>query len=415
MSDIFKFLVSGDTVQWFEQDDDNSFELKPLRLNQSIAFDALTSDVTIRSTFQDFVKVEVFHQTADLADDASLYGEPATSFTALDGTPLTGSDGGHGQQHGGKNDLDNDGNDNDHVTGGFGKDNVHGGFGDDHLDGGQGDDRLDGDAGDDDLLGGDGNDTLNGGVGFDALHGGNGADKVNGGDDADQLYGDDGADKLAGGNGDDVENGGLGNDKITGDAGNDTLNGDDGTDNVSGGIGDDHVSGGAGNDKVSGGDGSDTLSGDDGNDSLDGGAGADDLAGGLGTDTLKGGAGDDDLEGGAGADRLSGGLGADHFVFVDGDFAGLTAKTADRIVDFSHAQGDLIDLSGVDANTLVDGDQGFAFVGTAAFSHTAGELRIDASRGAVLVQGDTNGDGVADFAIRLDGKGLVPVEADFVL
>lgn len=381
MSDLFKFVVAGDSVQWFEAEDEG-FELKPLHLNQTIAFDALTNDVTVRSTFKDFVRVDVFHQTADLTDDASLYGEPDVSFQTLDGQPITGGGkGGHepGEQHGGKHDLDNDGSDDDHVAGTSGRDAFHGGFGDDHLDGGDGDDKLAGDAGDDDLIGGAGNDSLSGGNGFDIEHGGAGNDKISGGDDGDQLYGDDGADKIAGGNGDDVAHGGTGNDKIGGDAGNDTL------------------------------------SGDDGNDAVAGGNGNDDLDGGSGNDVLKGGAGDDILDGGSGFDRLAGGDGADHFVFGDGDFAGLSARTADRIIDFSHAQGDVIDLAAVDANTLVEGDQAFSFIGTAAFGDVAGELRIEAARGGVLIQGDTNGDGVADFAIRLDGKGLMPVETDLVL
>ena len=387
MSDLFKFVVTEDTVQWFEAEDDG-FEIKPLRLNQTIAFDSLTSDVTIKSTFKDFIRIEVFHQTPDLTDDASLYGKPEVTFTALDGTPITdggkgGGKGGEddfpGHQHGGIHDLDHDGSDDDHIAGSQGRDVFKGGFGDDHLDGGDGHDKLNGDNGDDDLIGGSGNDALNGGVGFDLEHGGLGNDKLSGGDDGDQLFGDDGADKIGGGNGDDVASGGTGDDKVSGDAGNDTL------------------------------------SGDDGNDTVDGGSGNDDLSGSAGNDVVKGGIGDDSLEGGSGVDRLIGGEGADHFVFVDGDFASLSAKTADRIVDFNHAQGDLIDLSGVDANTLVDGDQAFAFIGTNAFGSVAGELRLATVRGAVLIQGDTNGDGVADFAIRLDGKGVLPVETDFVL
>jgi 23S rRNA (adenine2030-N6)-methyltransferase len=73
------------------------------------------------------------------------------------------------------------------------------------------------------------------------------------------------------------------------------------------------------------------------------------------------------------------------------------------ITDFTPAQGDLIDLSGIDANALPGGDQEFAFIGTAAFSGTPGELRDDAGGGTTLVSGDVNGDGTADFAIRLAG------------
>ena len=102
------------------------------------------------------------------------------------------------------------------------------------------------------------------------------------------------------------------------------------------------------------------------------------------------------------------------FVFHDGDFAGLTPSTSDRIIDFSHAEGDHIDLAGVDANSATGGDQAFAFIGTAAFSHTAGELRYDIVNGNTYLTGDTNGDGLADFMVRLDGNQAL-VSGDFVL
>jgi Ca2+-binding RTX toxin-like protein len=120
-----------------------------------------------------------------------------------------------------------------------------------------------------------------------------------------------------------------------------------------------------------------------------------------GSDTLFGHGGNDTLIGGAGRDTLVGGAGNDKFVFDDGDFGGATHSTADRITDF--ASGDKIDLSAVDANTLVAGDQGFSFIGTGAFTHTAGELRYEQVSGSTYVSGDTNGDGIADFMIKLDG------------
>ena len=46
-----------------------------------------------------------------------------------------------------------------------------------------------------------------------------------------------------------------------------------------------------------------------------------------------------------------------------------TTSTADEIVDFTSEQ-DTINLSAVDANSLLGGDQTFAFIGTAAFSDT---------------------------------------------
>jgi Ca2+-binding RTX toxin-like protein len=162
--------------------------------------------------------------------------------------------------------------------------------------------------------------------------------------------------------------------------------------------------------------GNDTLIGDGSANELRGGGGNDILVGGAGTDTLVGGAGADTLTGGLGVDSLSGGLGADKFVFAGTDLAGSSeaANNFDVIYDFAHAQGDKIDMSGIDANTLVTKDQPFTFIGTAAFHHTAGELRYEPSAMGIYVIGDTNGDGVADFAIELRLVSSV-IAGDFVL
>jgi Ca2+-binding RTX toxin-like protein len=129
-----------------------------------------------------------------------------------------------------------------------------------------------------------------------------------------------------------------------------------------------------------------------------GGSGDDILEGGAGSDMITGGAGNDILIGGTGGDDLYGGTGADKFVFTSAaDFVG--NGRLDIIYDFSTAEGDKIDLTGVDANTNVAGDQAFSFLGTGAFTKHAGELRTiyDATGDQSLVLGDTNGDGVADF------------------
>ncbi len=47
---------------------------------------------------------------------------------------------------------------------------------------------------------------------------------------------------------------------------------------------------------------------------------------------------------------------------------------ADRIIDFSHAQGDRVDLARIDARFTVAGNQAFSFIGTAAFTGVAGQL-----------------------------------------
>jgi Ca2+-binding RTX toxin-like protein len=129
------------------------------------------------------------------------------------------------------------------------------------------------------------------------------------------------------------------------------------------------------------------------------------ITGNAAANILSGGGGADTLIGGAGTDHMTGGAGNDTFAFANGDFGGATAATADEIVDFTGGQ-DKIDLSAVDANTLLGGDQAFAFIGTNAFSDTAGELRYEQISGATYLTGDTNGDGIADFMIKVDGSHL---------
>lgn len=148
-----------------------------------------------------------------------------------------------------------------------------------------------------------------------------------------------------------------------------------------------------------------TLSGLDGNDLLIGNAGK---------DALLGGTGDDVLRGMAGADLLTGGDGADVFVFTaTGDS---TTGQVDTITDFTSGI-DRIDLSAIDANSGLDGDQAFTLIGSAKFSGTAGELRVFVGANGVMhVNGDTNGDGLADFALKLDPLGsTLPVAGDFLL
>ncbi|TQV85242.1 retention module-containing protein [Exilibacterium tricleocarpae] len=77
-----------------------------------------------------------------------------------------------------------------------------------------------------------------------------------------------------------------------------------------------------------------------GADTLVAGAGDDTLIGDAGNDILFGGDGDDILLGGSGADSLSGGSGADVFAWAAADADGGT----DTIVDFSTADGDVLDL-----------------------------------------------------------------------
>ncbi|MET0743207.1 MAG: hypothetical protein ABWY78_07540 [Microvirga sp.] len=171
----------------------------------------------------------------------------------------------------------------------------------------------------------------------------------------------------------------------------------------SGTAGNDVIKGAAGIEIMRGGEGHDRLSGLGGNDSLYGGAGDDNLNGGAGFDLLRGDAGGDRLYGAAGADRLFGGSGADTFVFKSIAQSTIDATGRDVVSDFSRAQGDRIDLSGIDANVLRKGNQAFSFIGQKAFQDRAGELRYEKDGAVLVVQGDVNGDGNADFSIAVKG------------
>ncbi|WP_296596756.1 right-handed parallel beta-helix repeat-containing protein [Phenylobacterium sp.] len=270
------------------------------------------------------------------------------------------------------------------------------------------------------LKGGGGNDQLiGGGLGNNTLHGG-------GGDDT--FYVRSARDTV-------VEDANSGNDLVwssvdytlpnnveqlflkdgarvgTGNALDNRIVGQDGNDTISGLGGNDLLQGNAGDDYVSGGDGNDTLYLGAGNDTGLGGEGVEFIAAGAGNDSISGGGGNDTLQAETGADTMSGGLGADVFAFIDGDLG--TAVT-DHITDFSSAQGDHIALIMMDANTLKSGDQAFAFIGTQSFHKVAGELRYEVVGGSACVMGDTNGDGVADFKLWLDGVKSVS-QGDFWL
>jgi len=149
-----------------------------------------------------------------------------------------------------------------------------------------------------------------------------------------------------------------------------------------------------------------------GNDAVTGSIGADLILGGAGADTLRGGNSADTLVGGAGRDVLNGGVGPDVFRFDDHAELGLGVN-ADLIEDFLLGS-DIIDLAGVDAGASAAGNQVFAFIGTAAFTNVAGQLRYLHSGGQTIVQGDRTGDGVADFEIALTGT-LVLTGVDFAL
>ncbi|HEX9931422.1 MAG TPA: calcium-binding protein [Allosphingosinicella sp.] len=143
--------------------------------------------------------------------------------------------------------------------------------------------------------------------------------------------------------------------------------------------------------------------------------GALEIYGGYGADTLSGGANADTIMGAVGADLLSGGGGGDIFRYdrVADSYTG----SRDTISAFETGS-DRIDLSRIDANVHLGGDQAFRHVAdfTGAGAASAGELRIRADLAAPnrwFVEGDTNGDGRADLAIALFDTPLI-IAADIV-
>jgi Ca2+-binding RTX toxin-like protein len=141
------------------------------------------------------------------------------------------------------------------------------------------------------------------------------------------------------------------------------------------------------------------------------------LLGGAGNDTLKGGEGGDLLFAGGGRDRLAGGGGGDTFQFrATSDSA---AGARDIILDFESGL-DRIDLSRIDADSHAAGDQAFRWIGAAAFAGagaaSAGELRAYERDGAWIVEGDVDGDGIADLVVEIVLHGpMPPAPGDFLL
>ncbi len=158
---------------------------------------------------------------------------------------------------------------------------------------------------------------------------------------------------------------------------------------------------------VTGTDQANVLTGSSVNDTLSGLAGADKLAGG---------AGDDTLIGGAGKDTLTGGDGADHFVF---NTAPEAAANRDTIVDFSHAQGDVITLSaavfaGIATTGALSDDAFYAAAGATTAHDATDRIIYNTSTGLLYYDADGSG-GTAAVVVALVSGHPALVAADFAI
>lgn len=180
------------------------------------------------------------------------------------------------------------------------------------------------------------------------------------------------------------------------------------------------------------------------------------LSGGDGFDFIVGNGGDDYIIGGMGHDALYGGLGRDWIVMDELNWGKLTPATGvsrsvrdldqdgnlvvyksvnesttsnTDVLDGFVLGSDMIDLTAMDANTMRSGNQQFSETLVTAWTKKAGQLKISEFTGlvdnhnyavsnatngyrlsGVQLEGDVNGDGVADFAIKLVGISLASAQ-----
>lgn len=226
-----------------------------------------------------------------------------------------------------------------------------------------------------------------------------------------------------------------GNDTLIGGDGNDTLDGGTGVDTMTGGLGDDIYFVGAATDVINelANEGIDTVNssvartlsgtqlenitftgtanlnsnGNDSNNVMIGNSGNNTFNGGIGNDTLDGGNGNDSLTGAAGADTLTGGAGVDTFIYAA--VAQSIGVNQDTITDFVSGT-DKIQLTAIDANAGLAGNQDFTFV-SGAFTGP-GQVRYDAATG--LLQANINGTFAPELQIQLSGNPPL-VAADIIL
>ena len=115
---------------------------------------------------------------------------------------------------------------------------------------------------------------------------------------------------------------------------------------------------------------------------------------------------------------LYGGSEADVFKYVAATDSGSAAHTRDRIADFNPGL-DEIDLSSIDASSVVSGNNAFVWRGTGTFTTRAGEVRYQqfdnaGAKDFTIVYVDTDSDKASEFQVELSGLRSLSA-ADFVL
>jgi Ca2+-binding RTX toxin-like protein len=337
------------------------------------------------------------------------------------------------------------------ITGNGAANILNGGLGNDTLDGGLGADTLIGGAGNDTYVINSTADVLQDSAGVDlvkstvaktlaaafenltllgtsAINGtGNAANNIiTGNAGANTLTGLGGNDRLIGGNGNDIMDGGAGLDRLEGAAGNDTYTIDSASEMLVELSGIDLVRSTVTKTLATGFEnltllGTSAINGTGNalNNTITGNGAVNTLTGLAGNDTINAGAGNDVMMGGLGRDVVTGGAGDDRFDFNTAAEVG-TGATRDVITDFIHLH-DKIDFATIDANGAAAGHT-FTFLAAkgAAFTGVAGQLRwfqqdfADNASDRAIVEGDINGDKVADLQLQLTGLKTLTA-ADFIL
>lgn len=115
------------------------------------------------------------------------------------------------------------------------------------------------------------------------------------------------------------------------------------------------------------------------------------------------------------SDILTGGQANDYFLYRDVGESAVAVAGQDTITDFSHSEGDKIDLRPIDADgNAANGNAAFTFTPGSAFTGSGHEVIVQGSGVTYAVLADVNGDRAADMAITVHSPTAL-VAGDFML